>query len=163
MPKIHNFSAGPSILAPVAFEKSIEAIRNFAGTGLSSLMSVPDDYDILFLQGGASTQFFQIPHNFLRTSASYLKTGVWAAGAIKEAKLYGEVNVVASSESDNYSFIPKNYSIPSSADYFHCTSNNTIYGTQMQEFPDSPVPMFCDMSSDIFSRPVNTASFDLIY
>jgi phosphoserine aminotransferase len=186
MSKIHNFSAGPSILAPAAFEKSIDAIRNFAGTGLSileishrtkefetvmeearqlvkSLMSVPDDYDILFLQGGASTQFFQIPHNFLRTSASYLKTGVWAAGAIKEAKLYGEVNVVASSESDNYSFIPKNYSIPSSADYFHCTSNNTIYGTQMQEFPDSPVPMFCDMSSDIFSRPVNTASFDLIY
>ncbi|MFM7764601.1 MAG: aminotransferase class V-fold PLP-dependent enzyme, partial [Sphingomonadales bacterium] len=155
MSKIHNFSAGPSILAPVAFEKSIEAIRNFAGTGLSileishrtkefeavmeetrqlvkSLLSVPDGYDILFLQGGASSQFFQIPHNFLRTSAAYLKTGVWAAGAIKEAKLYGEVNVVASSEEDNYNYIPKNYNIPATADYFHCTSNNTIYGTQMQ-------------------------------
>ena len=186
MSKIHNFSAGPSILAPVAIEKSMEAIRNFAGTGLSileishrtkefeavmeesrqlvkTIMSVPDDYDILFLQGGASTQFFQIPHNFLRTSAAYLKTGVWAAGAIKEAKLYGEVNVVGSSESENYSYIPKDYTIPADADYFHCTSNNTIYGTQMQSFPKSPVPMFCDMSSDIFSRPVDTAGFDLIY
>lgn len=186
MSKLHNFSAGPSILAPSAFEKSIEAIKNFAGTGLSileishrtkefesvmeetrqlvrSLMSVPDDYDILFLQGGASTQFFQIPHNFLRTSAAYLKTGVWAAGAIKEAKLYGEVNVVASSEADNYSYIPKGYVIPEEADYFHCTSNNTIYGTQMQSFPKSPVPVFCDMSSDIFSRTVDTGYFDLIY
>lgn len=186
MSKVHNFSAGPSILAPVAFQKSIDAINNFAGTGLSileishrskefeavmdetkdlvrNLMSVPEDYDILFLQGGASTQFFQIPHNFLRTSAAYTKTGVWAAGAIKEAKLYGEVRVIASSEDKNFSYIPKGYTIPDDVDYFHCTSNNTIYGSQMQQFPDSPVPMFCDMSSDIFSRPVETSKFDLIY
>lgn len=186
MSKVHNFSAGPSILAPSAYEKSIEAIQNFAGTGLSilevshrgkefeavmeetrllvkELMHVPDNYDILFLQGGASTQFFQIPHNFLRTSAAYTKTGVWASGAIKEAKLYGEVKVIASSEESNFSYIPKNYEIPQDVDYFHCTSNNTIYGTEMFEFPKSPVPLFCDMSSDIFSRPVNTADFSLIY
>lgn len=186
MSKIHNFSAGPSILASEAYEKSIESIRNFAGTGLSileishrtkefeavmdeakelvkTLLNVPDNYDILFLQGGASTQFFQVPHNFLRTAAAYTKTGVWAAGAIKEAKLYGEVRVIGSSEADNYTHIPKNYEIPTDVDYFHCTSNNTIYGTQMQEFPHSPVPMICDMSSDIFSRPVKTSDFSLIY
>jgi phosphoserine aminotransferase len=173
-------------LAPEAFEKSIESIKNFAGTGLSileishrtkefeavmdettalikELLFVPENYDVLFLQGGASTQFFQVPHNFLRTSAAYAKTGVWAAGAIKEAKLYGDVRVVASSEAENFSYIPKNYEIPSDVDYFHCTSNNTIYGTQMREFPNSPVPMICDMSSDIFSRPVNTSDFALIY
>ncbi|MCC7297841.1 MAG: 3-phosphoserine/phosphohydroxythreonine transaminase [Bacteroidia bacterium] len=186
MTKIHNFSAGPSILAGSAFEKSIEDIKNFANTGLSileishrskefesimdqanaivrELMSVPENYDVLFLGGGASTQFFQIPHNFLRTSAAYTKTGVWAAGAIKEAKLYGEVNVIASSEADNYNYVPKDYSIPADADYFHCTSNNTIYGTQMKQFPSSPVPLICDMSSDIFSRPVDTSKFSLIY
>ena len=186
MSKIHNFSAGPSILAPEAFEKSIESIKNFAGTGLSileishrtkefeavmdetaalvkELLNVPENYDILLLQGGASTQFFQVPHNFLRTAAAYTKTGVWAAGAIKEAKLYGDVRVIASSEDTNYRYIPKNYEIPTDVDYFHCTSNNTIYGTQMKEFPKSPVPMICDMSSDIFSRPVNTSDFDLIY
>lgn len=186
MSKVHNFSAGPSILAPSAYEKSIDAIRNFAGTGLSilevshrgkefesvmeetrqlvkELLGVPDDYDILFLQGGASTQFFQVPHNFLRTAAAYTKTGVWASGAIKEAKLYGEVRVIASSEEANFSYIPKDYSIPADVDYFHCTSNNTIYGTEMHAFPKSPVPMICDMSSDIFSRPVNVADFGLIY
>lgn len=186
MSKVHNFSAGPSILAESAFEKSIESIKNFAGTGLSileishrtkqfeavmdetrdlvrDLMNVPQNYDILFLQGGASTQFFQIPHNFLRTAAAYTKTGVWAAGAIKEAKLYGEVRVIASSEDKNFNYIPKGYEIPADVDYFHCTSNNTIYGTEMFEFPKSPVPLICDMSSDIFSRPVNTSDFHLIY
>lgn len=186
MNKIHNFSAGPSILATSAFEKSISDIRNFAGTGLSvleishrskefeqvvedarqivkRLMNLNDDYDVLFLQGGASTQFFQIPHNFLRSSAAYTKTGTWASGAIKEAKLYGEVNVLASSEDKNYNYIPKGYQIPADADYFHCTSNNTIFGTQMKSFPDSPVPLICDMSSDIFSRNVDASRFSLIY
>lgn len=186
MSKVHNFSAGPSILAESAFQKSIADIQNFAGTGLSileishrskqfeavmdetnalvrELLSIPDHYDVLFLQGGASTQFFQIPHNFLRTSAAYTNTGTWASGAIKEAHLYGEVNVIGSSEDKQFTYIPKNYVIPTDADYFHCTSNNTIYGTQMQDFPESPVPLFCDMSSDIFSRPVDVSKFGLIY
>ena len=186
MSKVHNFSAGPSILAPEAFEKAIEAIRNFAGTGLSilevshrskqfeqvmddaraivrELLQVPDTHETLFLQGGASSQFYMIPHNYLGTKAAYLNTGVWASGAIKEAKLYGEVIEVASSKAQNFNYIPKNYEIPADADYFHCTSNNTIYGTQMRSFPKSPVPMICDMSSDIFSRPVQVADFDLIY
>ena len=186
MTQVHNFSAGPSILAKDAFDKAIEAIRNFAGTGLSilevshrskefekvmddaraivkSLLQIPENYDILFLQGGASTQFYMIPHNLLEHKAAYLNTGVWASGAIKEAKLYGQVDVVASSADQNFSFIPKSYSIPADADYFHCTSNNTIYGTQMKAFPDSPVPMICDMSSDIFSRPVDVSKFSLIY
>lgn len=186
MTQVHNFSAGPSILAQEAFDKAIEAVRNFAGTGLSileishrskefeqvmddaraiikTLLHIPDDYDILFLQGGASTQFYMIPHNLLERKAAYLNTGVWASGAIKEAKLYGQVDVVASAADKNFSFIPKSYSIPLDADYFHCTSNNTIYGTQMKSFPDSPVPMVCDMSSDIFSRPVEVSKFSLIY
>lgn len=186
MTKIHNFSAGPSILASSAFEKSIADIQNFANTGLSvleishrskefeavveqtnaivrELLSVPENYDVLFLQGGASTQFFQIPHNFLRTSAAYTKTGTWASGAIKEAKLYGEVNVVASSEDKNYSYIPKGYEIPGDSDYFHITSNNTIFGTQVKKYPECPVPLICDMSSDIFSKPVETNKFSLIY
>ncbi|MBL7811841.1 MAG: 3-phosphoserine/phosphohydroxythreonine transaminase [Bacteroidetes bacterium] len=186
MTKVHNFSAGPSILAPSAFEKSIEDIRNFAGTGLSileishrskqfeavmdetrqlvaDLLNVPSNYDILFLGGGASTQFYMVPHNFLRTAAAYTKTGVWASGALKEAKLYGDVKVVASSEDANFSYIPKDYTIPADVDYFHCTSNNTIYGTQMKSYPESPVPVFCDMSSDIFSKPVDVSKFGLIY
>jgi phosphoserine aminotransferase len=186
MTKVHNFSAGPSILAPEAFDKAVEAIRNFAGTGLSilevshrskefeqvmddaraivrSLLHVPDDYDIMFLQGGASTQFYMIPHNFLEHKAAYINTGVWAAAAIKEAKLYGNVEVIASSADANFSFIPKDYSIPGDVDYVHCTSNNTIYGTQMKSFPDGPVPLICDMSSDIFSRPIDVSKFSLIY
>lgn len=186
MTKVHNFSAGPSILAPEAFDKAVEAIRNFAGTGLSileishrskefeqvmddaraivkSLLQVPDDYDIMFLQGGASTQFYMIPHNLLEQKAAYTNTGVWATAAIKEAKKYGTTDVIATSEGSNFSFIPKEYSIPSDADYFHCTSNNTIYGTQMKSFPDSPIPMICDMSSDIFSRPIDVSKFSLIY
>lgn len=183
---VHNFSAGPSILSNYAIQKSMADIQNFANTGLSileishrskqfesvmdetlqlvrELLNVPHNYDILFLQGGASTQFYQIPQNFLVNSAAYTNTGVWATGAIQQAHGFGEVRVIASSEADNFSYIPKDYSIPSDVDYFHCTSNNTIYGTQMQSFPNSPVPVFCDMSSDIFSRPIEASEFGLIY
>ena len=187
MSKIHNFSAGPSILAESAFEKSMQDIKNFAGTGLSilevshrgkefekvmadtsnlvkTLLGVPDDYDVLFLQGGASTQFFQIPLNFLKTKAAYTDTGTWANRALIEAKGYGEVNVVASSKASNYSFIPKDYQVPQDVDYFHCTSNNTIFGTQIKQFPDcGNTPLICDMSSDIFSKPVDVSKFAVIY
>jgi phosphoserine aminotransferase len=187
MSKIHNFSAGPSILAESAFEKSIQDIKNFAGTGLSilevshrgkefekvmadaaglvrTLLGVPDDYDVLFLQGGASTQFFQIPMNFLKTKAAYTDTGTWANRALIEAKGFGEVDVVASSKASNYSFIPKDYQVPQDVDYFHCTSNNTIFGTQIKQFPDcGNTPLICDMSSDIFSKPVDVSKFALIY
>ncbi len=187
MSKIHNFSAGPSILAESAFEKSMQDIKNFAGTGLSilevshrgkefekvmadtsnlvkTLLGVPDDYDVLFLQGGASTQFFQIPMNFLKTKAAYTDTGTWANRALIEAKGYGEVNVVASSKASNYSFIPKDYNVPQDVDYFHCTSNNTIFGTQIKQFPDcGNTPLICDMSSDIFSKPIDVSKFAVIY
>lgn len=183
---IHNFSAGPSILAPEVLNQAADAIRNFAGMDLSileishrsaqfesvvdetlqlskELAGLNDDFDVLLLQGGASTQFFQIPHNFLNSMAAYTKTGTWASEAIKEARAYGRVEVLASSEDKNFSFIPKDYRIPADADYFHCTSNNTIFGTQMKSFPDSPVPLICDMSSDIFSRQVEFRNFSLIY
>ncbi len=186
MTKVHNFSAGPSILAESAFAKSVEDIQNFAGTGLSilevshrgkqfeavmaetenlvrDLLGISQDYDVLFLQGGASTQFFQIPLNFLKNTAAYTDTGTWANRAIKEAQGYGNVNVLASSKESNYTFIPKNYEIPTSVDYFHCTSNNTIYGTQLQSFPTCEVPLICDMSSDIFSRSIDANKFSLIY
>lgn len=183
---IHNFSAGPSILAPEVLQQAADAVREFAGMGLSileishrsaqfeavvdetislikELAGVGEDTDVLLLQGGASTQFFQIPHNFLGTSAAYTKTGTWASEAIKEARGYGEVQVLASSEDKNFSYIPKDYQIPAAVDYFHCTSNNTIFGTQMKAFPDSPVPLICDMSSDIFSRQLDFNRFSLIY
>lgn len=186
MSQLHNFSAGPSILPQEAIDASIEGIKNFAGTGLSilevshrgkefiavveeaqatikELMGVPEGYEILFLGGGASTQFLMVAYNLLEKKGAYLKTGVWAANAVKEAKYLGNVEVVASSEDKNYSYIPKGYTIPSDADYFHCTSNNTIYGSQMQSFPDSPVTMVCDMSSDILSRKVDVSKFGLIY
>lgn len=182
----HNFSAGPSILPQEAIDASIEGIKNFAGTGLSvlevshrgkefvsvvedtqatikSLMNIPEGYEILFLGGGASLQFLMVAYNLLETKAAYLKTGVWAANAVKEAKHLGLVEVVASSEDTNYNYIPKDYIIPTDADYFHCTSNNTIYGSQMQSFPNSPVTMVCDMSSDILSRQVDVSQFGLIY
>ena len=184
--KIHNFSAGPSILSQYAVEKSREDLVNFANTGLNILeishrssqfeavmeearslvreiLSVPADYDILFVQGGASTQFYQIPMNFLKSSASYINTGTWSTKAIEEAQHFGNVNIIASSESKNFNFIPTDFSINASDDYFHCTSNNTIYGTQIQSFPESKIPVICDMSSDIFSRPVDVSKFDLIY
>jgi len=186
MSQLHNFSAGPSILPQEAIDASIEGIKNFAGTGLSilevshrgkefiavveeaqatikELMGVPEGYEILFLGGGASTQFLMVAYNLLEKKGAYLKTGVWAANAVKEAKYLGNVEVVASSEDKNYSYIPKDYTIPTDADYFHCTSNNTIYGSQMQSFPNSPVTMVCDMSSDILSRKVDVSKFGLIY
>jgi len=188
MSKIHNYSAGPCILPQEVFQEASQAVLNFNNTGLSILemshrskefvavmeeakalvrevLNVPDDYAILFLQGGASTGFLMTAYNFLRenSQAAYLDTGTWSSKAIKEAAKFGEVNVVASSKSKNYSFIPKGYEIPESADYFHCTSNNTIYGTQMKSFPNSPVDFICDMSSDIFSKPINVADFGMIY
>ena len=185
--KKHNFSAGPSILPEFTKEKTAEAILNFAGTGLSvmevshrskefvavmeqarelvkELLGVPEGYSVLFLQGGASLQFLMAPMNFLEKKAAYLNTGTWASKALKEAKTYvGEVVEVASSKDQNYNYIPKNYVVPSDVDYFHYTSNNTIYGTEILRDPVVPVPMICDMSSDIFSRPVDVSKYDLIY
>jgi phosphoserine aminotransferase len=188
MTKVHNFSAGPAILPKQAIDAGIEALQNFSGTNLSILeishrskefeavleeakmlvkdiLKLNDAYDVLFLQGGASLQFDMIPCNLLDDgeTAAYLNTGVWAKRAIKEAGFYGNVNVVAGSEDKNYSYIPKNYTIPNDVKYFHCTSNNTIYGTEMFEFPECQVPLICDMSSDIFSRPFDATKFDLIY
>ncbi len=188
MSKVHNFSAGPAILPQAAINASIEALQNFSGTGLSLLeishrskeyeavvdeavqlvkeiLNLGNDYDVIFLQGGASLQFDMIPMNFLGEgkTAAYLNTGVWAGRAVKEAKMFGEVNVLASSEDKNFNYLPKDFTIPADAAYFHCTSNNTIYGTEMFEFPNSPVPMICDMSSDIFSRPFDASKFDMIY
>jgi len=186
MSKVHNFSAGPSILPKEVIDACVEGIQNFSGTGLSvlevshrgkefisvveetqatlkELMGIPEAYEILFLGGGASLQFLMVAYNLLETKGAYLKTGVWAANAVKEAKYMGNVEVVASSEDKNYSYIPKDYTIPADADYFHCTSNNTIYGSQMQSFPESPVTMVCDMSSDILSRQVDVSKFGLIY
>jgi len=184
----HNYGAGPCILPQEVFKQAAQAVLDFNGMGLSvleishrtpefeevvdetvrlvkSLLNVPEGYSVIFLQGGASLQFSMVPMNLLGDgqTAAYLDTGVWANKAIKEAKLFGNVNVVASSKESNYTYIPKDYSIPQDAVYFHCTSNNTIYGTEMHEFPQSPVPVVCDMSSDIFSRTVNVADFDLIY
>src|SRR6201996_6142349 len=184
----HNFGAGPGILPHEVFKQAAQAVLDFNGTGLSileishrsaefeavldeavrlvkELFEVPEGYSVLFLQGGASTQFALAPYNLLPEGgkAAYLDSGVWASKAIKEAKFFGETEVVASSKDKNYTYIPTNYKIPEDAAYFHITSNNTIYGTQMQSFPKSPVPLVCDMSSDIFSRKVNVADFGLIY
>lgn len=186
--KKHNFSAGPSILPQEVFQKAAEAILDFNGMGLSlleishrskefvavmdearaivkRLMNLGDDYEVLYLQGGASLQFLMVPMNLLTENgkAAYLDTGTWAAGAIKEAKKIGNVDVVASSKDANYSFIPKDYTVGSEYDYFHCTSNNTIFGTQIKEFPHVDTLMACDMSSDIFSRQLDFSKFDLIY
>ncbi|WP_312994574.1 3-phosphoserine/phosphohydroxythreonine transaminase [Chryseobacterium flavum] len=188
MNKKHNFSAGPCILPQEVFEKSAQAILDFNGIGLSlleishrskdfvavmdearaivkRLMNLGDDYEVLYLGGGASMQFAMVPYNLLKVGgkAAYLDTGTWAAGAIKEAKKLGNVDVVGSSKEENYSFIPKNYTVGSEYDYFHCTSNNTIYGTQMKTFPEVDTLMVCDMSSDIFSRQLDFSKFDLIY
>ncbi|HIC8755327.1 3-phosphoserine/phosphohydroxythreonine transaminase [Elizabethkingia anophelis] len=186
--KKHNFSAGPCILPQEVFQKASEAILDFNGMGLSlleishrskefvavmdearaivkRLMKLGDDYDVLFLQGGASLQFAMVPFNLMKTDgkAAYLDTGTWAAGAIKEAKKLGTVDIVGSSKDQNYSFIPKDYTVGTEYNYFHCTSNNTIYGTQMKEFPKTDSLMVCDMSSDIFSRVLDFSQFDLIY
>ncbi|MEL4308494.1 3-phosphoserine/phosphohydroxythreonine transaminase [Joostella sp. CR20] len=185
--KKHNFSAGPCILPQEVFKKASEAILNFNGLDLSLIeishrskdfIAVMDQaqalalehlglqdkgYKALFLQGGASTQFLNVAYNLLNKKAAYLNTGTWSSKAIKEAKLFGEVVEVASSKDANFNYIPKNYSIPSDIDYFHCTSNNTIFGTQIKEFPEVDAPLVCDMSSDIFSRVLDFSKFDIIY
>lgn len=182
----HNFNAGPCVLPKQAIESAIAAIRDFDGTGIGlleishrtpgwerimketadlwrELLNIPDNYQVLFLGGGASTQFFTVAANLLNKKAAYLQTGVWAKKAAKEAKFYGEVDVVASSEDKNYSYIPKNYTIPADADYFHITTNNTIYGTEIHTDMDCPVTLVADMSSDIMSRPVDVKKYGLIY
>ncbi len=184
--KKYNFNPGPSILPQIAIENTAEAVMNFAGTGLSllevshrskevdamnleamslfkELLDIPDGYQVLFLGGGASTQFFTVPYNLLETKAAYLVTGSWAKKATKEAKLFGEVVVLGSSEDKNFTYIPRGYSIPTDADYFHITTNNTIYGTEIKEDLDSPVTLVADMSSDIFSRPMDVSKYGLIY
>ena len=184
--KKHNFYAGPSILSQYTIDHCVDAIHDFAGTGLSileishrskeftavmdevealfkELLDIPAGYRVLFLGGGASTQFCMVPMNLLKTKAAYLNTGTWANKAIKEAKLFGEVIEVASSKEDNYTYIPKGYTVPTDVDYFHSTTNNTIYGTEIREDYDLPVRMVADMSSDIFSRPVDVSKYDLIY
>jgi phosphoserine aminotransferase len=185
--KKHNFYAGPSILPEFTKKNVAEAMLDFAGTGLSvaevshrskefvavmdqarqlvrELLEVPEGYTVLFLQGGASLQFLMVPMNLLEKKAAYLNTGVWASKAMKEASSFvGPVVEVASSKDKNYNYIPKTYIIPEDADYFHYTSNNTIYGTEIFEDPVSPVPLVCDMSSDFLSRPVDVSKYNLIY
>ena len=184
--KKHNFYAGPSILSPYTIQETAKAVINFADTGLSvlevshrskefqavmdeaqalvkELLQLPSDYHVLFLGGGASMQFCMVPFNCLDKKAAYLDTGVWASKAIKEAKIFGEVDVVASSKDKNYTYIPKDFTIPADADYFHFTSNNTIYGTEIRHDFDAPVPVVCDMSSDIFSRVFDPTKYALIY
>jgi len=185
--KKHNFSAGPCILPEDVLQKASEAVINFNNDDLSLLeishrskpfVDVMENaraltlellglenkgYKVLFLQGGASTQFLMAAYNLLNKKAAYLNTGTWADKAIKEAKLFGELVEVASSKDKNFTYIPKGYTIPSDADYFHCTSNNTIFGTQIKDFPDVNIPLVCDMSSDIFSRQLDFSKFDLIY
>lgn len=185
--KKHNFSAGPCILPQEVFKEASQAILNFNNSDLSLLeishrskdfVAVMEEarslvlellglegkgYKALFLQGGASMQFLMVPYNLMQKKAAYLNTGTWSTKAIKEAKYLGEVNEVASSADKNFSYLPKGYFIPSDVDYFHCTSNNTIYGTQLKEFPSTPKSIVCDMSSDIFSRELDFSKFDLIY
>lgn len=188
MKKVFNFSPGPGILPREAMEAGSKACLEFGGTGLSllemshrskefeavmsdaralalELLGAPAGYRALFLQGGASLQFAMVPMNLLDEgeTAAYLDTGTWANKSIKDAKLFGNVKVVASSKEQNYSHIPKEYEVPTDAKYFHITSNNTIFGTQMQEFPRCSVPLVADMSSDIFSRPFDVSKFGLIY
>ena len=184
--KKHNFYAGPSIMSQFTIEETAKAVHNFADMGLSileishrskqfqavmdeavalfkELLEIPEGYSVLFLGGGASLQFAMVPMNMLAKKAAYLDTGVWASKAIKEAKLFGEVDVVASSKDKNYTYIPKDYVVPTDVDYFHYTSNNTIYGTEIRKDPEVKARMICDMSSDIFSRPVDVSKYDLIY
>ncbi|MEQ6124126.1 3-phosphoserine/phosphohydroxythreonine transaminase [Pseudotenacibaculum sp. MALMAid0570] len=185
--KKHNFSAGPCILPEEVLQKASEAVINFNNDDLSlieishrskpfvdvmenarslvlELLGLEDKgYSVLFLQGGASTQFLMTAYNLLNNKAGYLNTGTWSSKAIKEAKLFGELIEVASSQDKNFTYIPTGYEVPSDADYFHCTSNNTIFGTQMKDFPETNVPLICDMSSDIFSRQLDFSKFDLIY
>src|SRR5574344_550086 len=182
----HNFNAGPCVLPRVAVQAAIDALTDFKGTGMSvievshrskeweavmeecrtlwkELLGIPDGYQVLFLGGGASLQFLYVAMNLLENKAGYLETGVWAKKALKEAQGLGNAFAVASSADKNYSYIPKGYEIPTDLDYFHITTNNTIYGTEIHEDIDCPVPLVADMSSDIMSRPVDISKYDLIY
>jgi phosphoserine aminotransferase len=184
--KKHNFNAGPSILPRDVIEKTAQAVLDFNGSGLSileishrakdfqpivdeaialfkELLNIPVGYSVIFLGGGASLQFCMVPFNLFEKKAAYLNTGVWASKAMKEAKGFGEVIEVASSKEANYTFIPKDFVIPTDADYFHITTNNTIYGTELLKDIDSPVPLIADMSSDIFSRPMDVSKYGMIY
>ncbi len=184
--KKHVFNAGPCLLPQEVYEKAIDAIRDFKGTGVSvlsishrtkeweetmnecralwrELLHIPDTHEVIFLGGGASLQFLYVALNLLEHKAVYLETGVWAKKALKEAKGIGEAYAIASSADKNYTYIPKGYEIPADADYFHITTNNTIYGTEIKEDYDSPVPLVADMSSDIMSRPVDVSKYALIY
>ena len=187
MMKTHNFSAGPCILPDEVFKKASDAILDFDNSLslieishrstpfvnvmnkcislVKELLNVPKGYSVLFLQGGASLQFLMVPFNLMKLngSAAYLNTGTWSTKAINEAKLFGNTIIVGDSSDKNFNYIPKNYSVPENIDYFHCTSNNTIFGTQIKEFPKISSPIVCDMSSDIFSRKININDFDIIY
>jgi phosphoserine aminotransferase len=184
--KKHNFFAGPSILPQYTIDRTIEGIKDFAGSGLSvleishrskefiacmndtialcrELLEIPSGYQVIFLGGGASLQFAMVPMNLMNNKSAYLVTGEWASKAIKEAKIYGDAVEVASSRDKNFSYLPKNYTVPSDASYFHITTNNTIFGTELKKDPDVKIPLVADMSSDIFSRPVDVSKYSLIY
>ena len=184
--KKYNFNAGPSILPREVIENTAKQLLDFNGSGLSlmeishrakdfqpvmdeamalikELLNVPEGYAVIFLGGGASLQFHQVPYNFLVKKAAFLNTGTWANNALKQAKFFGEALEIASSKEANYTYIPKDWNIPADCDYFHITTNNTIYGTEMRKDPDVKVPLIGDMSSDIFSRPVDVAKYDCIY
>ena len=184
--KKYNFGAGPSILPACVMEATAAACLDFNGMGLSlmeishrtkefqavmdeaqalfkELLAIPEGYSVVFLGGGASLEFAMVPMNFLEKKAAYLNTGVWAKKAIKEAKAFGEVAIVASSEADNFTYVPKDFEIPADADYLHITTNNTIYGTELRTDLDSPIPVIADMSSDIFSRPIDVSKYGMIY
>ena len=190
MNEVHNFNAGPCVLPKEAVESTINAIRNFDNTGIGlmeishrtpgwerlmaetrqlwrDLLNIPDNYEVLFLGGGASTQFFMVPANLMKTKAAYLQTGVWAKKAAKEAKNFGKTEIIASSEDKTYNYIPKGWTVPADADYFHITTNNTIYGTEIRkDFTAEEcnnVMLVADMSSDIMSRPVDVTKYGLIY
>ena len=186
MSKKHVFNAGPCILPQEALDATVDAIKDFAGTGVSllcishrtkewdavmdetralwkELLNIPEGYEVVFLPGGASMEFLFVALNFLEKKAAYLETGVWAKKALKEAKAYGDAYALASSADKNYSYIPKDFTIPTDVDYFHITTNNTIYGTEIKKDLDSPVPLIADMSSDIMSRPVDVSKYVMIY
>lgn len=186
MKKVHNFTAGPCILPQQAIDNAIEALKDFKGTGIPvisishrtkewesvmdecrslwrELLNIPEDYEVVFLGGGASMGFLYVAMNFLENKAGYLETGVWAKKALKEAKGLGNAYAVASSADTTFNYIPKGYDIPSDLDYLHITTNNTIYGTEIHEDMDCPVPLIADMSSDIMSRPVDVSKYAMIY
>ena len=184
--KLHIFNAGPCLLPQQAIDAAVDALRDFAGTGVPlisishrtrewdavmnecralwrELLHIPEGYETVFLGGGASLQFLYVPYNFLEKRAAYLDTGVWASKALKEARGFGDAFALASSKDANYNYIPKGFEIPADLDYFHITTNNTIYGTEIKTDMDSPVPLIADMSSDILSRPVDVSKYAMIY